>query len=253
MNNKIYLLLTVLALFASCKKALNTTTVIKSSKVLKSCSTMSCPDIDMEYFEVGGAEKATSAVNADIKNFVIQSLYIGEEEAGSNASTIEQAMEDFISMYRTHSAEFPDLSAEYFAEITVLPIYNSKDILSVSFRNYLYTGGAHGYGAVNYKNYHPKTGDALYYEDLFNDVDAFSKLAEAAFRTSYEIPKNGSINATGFWFEDDAFYLPETVGVSKEFIMLHYNQYEIAPYAAGPITVDIPISDVKDLLKIPVE
>ncbi|MAZ73390.1 MAG: hypothetical protein CMC70_09615, partial [Flavobacteriaceae bacterium] len=151
------------------------------------------------------------------------------------------------------SAEFPGLSAEYFAEISVQEKYSNKEVFSISCQNYLYTGGAHGYGAVSFLNFNPQTGKQLYYEDVFENVSDFEALAEKLFRQQQEIPKEGSINATGFWFEDDRFYLPETFGISKEFITLQYNQYDIASYAAGPIVVEIPIARVNDLLTISVE
>lgn len=254
MNNKLYfLLLAFTVLTVSCRKALETGTVQMSQKELQNCKKTTCPELDIEYLNVNGSTPASEKINAEIKDFVIQSLYIGEDENGSTSSSIEQAMEDFIKLYRTHSAEFPDLSAEYFAEITVLQTFNSKNLLSVSCRNYLYTGGAHGYGSVTYKNFDPKDGSTLYYEDLFKDVSAFEKVAESKFRKENEIPEGDTINATGFWFEDDAFYLPETFGVSKEFVTLQYNQYEIASYAAGPIILEIPIADIKNVLKIAVE
>ncbi|WP_432412126.1 DUF3298 domain-containing protein [Rasiella sp. SM2506] len=254
MNNKLYFLLIALVVFTtSCRKALETQSITKDSETLAECKNVSCPSIDIEYFTVNGNAGASEKINAEITNFIIQSLYVGEDENGSDAPTIERAMQDFIQLYRTHSAEFPGLSAEYFAEITVLQNFNTKELLSVSCRNYLYTGGAHGYGSVVYKNFDPKSGAQLYYEDVFRDVSAFEALAEKLFKRQNEIPESDAINSTGFWFEEDAFYLPETFGISKEFVTLYYNQYEIASYAAGPIEVEIPISEVKEMLKISVE
>ncbi len=254
MNNKTLLLLILVVITAtSCRKALETTSTTTSSETLAECVNASCPSIDVEYLTVRGTSDASEKINAEIQDFVIASLYIGEEENGSTSSTIDQAMKDFIQLYRTHSAEFPDLSAEYFAEITILETFNSKELLSLSCRDYLYTGGAHGYGAVTFKNFDPKTGAYLYYEDIFKDAAAFEKLAEKLFRKQHQIPERGNINETGFRFEEGSFYLPETFGISKEFVTLVYNPYEIASYAAGSIDIEIPIATVKDLLKISVE
>ena len=254
MNNKVYLLLIALVvLTTSCRKALETQSMNTGSETLTECATISCPSIDVEYLTVSGSTSASEKINTGIQDFIIQSLYVGEEEEGSNAPSIEKAMKDFIQLYRTHSAEFPGLSAEYFAEITVLETFNTKELLSISCRNYLYTGGAHGYGSVTFKNFDPKTGTELYYEALFDDVAAFEKLAEKLFRKQHNIPEGDNINAIGFWFEDDLFYLLETFGISKEFVTLQYNQYDIAAYAAGPIVLEIPIAQVNDLLKISVD
>ncbi|MDX1463282.1 MAG: RsiV family protein, partial [Marinirhabdus sp.] len=73
------------------------------------------------------------------------------------------------------------------------------------------------------------------------------------FRKMYDIAQNESINAPGFWFEDDTFYLPETFGISNETITLHYNPYEIAAYATGPVEINLPLSTFADQLKYDIE
>ncbi len=57
-----------------------------------------------------------------------------------------------------------------------------------------------------------------------------------------------SINSTGFWFENDRFYLPESIGLSKTNLLLVYNQYEIASYAGGPVALKIPLEELKEYL-----
>jgi hypothetical protein len=254
MNNKKYLFLIAVVVFtSSCQKALETVSITTSSEILTECKNVSCPAIDVEYLFVSGNNTTSELINTEIQNFIIQSLYIGEDKHEGTAASIERAMKDFILLYRTHSAEFPDLSAEYFAEVTVLQTFNTKELLAIRCQNYLYAGGAHGYGSVTYKNFDPQTGAFLYYEDLFNDVSAFEALAEKLFRKENKIPKGDNVNTTGFWFENNTFYLPKTFGISKEFITLQYNQYEIDSYAEGSITIEIPITEVKELLKISVE
>ena len=255
MNNKICLLfISLLFLCSSCRKALDITPMHTSSETATACATVSCPEIDINYVFIAGASETANKVNTSIKHYIIESLYIGEKEEIENGiTTIEEAINAFIEMYRTHSAEFPDLSAEYFAEVTTMVTYNSKHVLSLQCNNYLYTGGAHGNGATTYLNFDPKTGDLLTYEDIFSNVAVLDAKAETLFRKEHAIEANESINATGFWFENDTFYLPETIGISKEFITLQYDTYEIAAYAAGPIEIEIPISEVKSLLKIPIE
>lgn len=254
MNNKIlFPLVAVFLVATSCQKALETKSLTTSSETLPQCKNVSCPSIDVEYLTVSGTSDAAALINAEIQEFISQSLYIGEEERESTVPTVEQAMKDFIQLYRIHSAEFPNISAEYFAEITVLETFNTKKLLSLRCRNYIYTGGAHGYGAVTFKNFNPSTGATLSYEDIFKDVAAFEALAEKLFKKQNGIPDGETSNASGFWFEDGIFYLPETFGISKESVTILYNQYEIASYAAGSIEVEIPIEEVNEMLKISID
>jgi hypothetical protein len=52
-------------------------------------------------------------------------------------------------------------------------------------------------------------------------------------------------------FEENLFSLPENIGLTAEGIKLHYNQYEVASYADGPIELTLPFPEVKQFLKIP--
>ena len=88
---------------------------------------------------------------------------------------------------------------------------------------------------------------------LFKDLKTFTDFAEQKFREAHNISENEPINSTGFWFKDDTFSLPETVGFTKENIVFQYNQYDIASYAEGPIELTIPITEAKEFLTISVE
>ncbi|MFT5102441.1 MAG: hypothetical protein ACI86C_000080 [Candidatus Latescibacterota bacterium] len=214
------------------------------------CKTVSCPEITVNYITVAGDKDSASLINTEIQDFIISSLYIGDEEQPSTASSILHAATGFVETYRLENAEFPDMAAEYFIEVTVTESFNTADLLSLELRNYLYTGGAHGYGAVIFKNYDPQTGLEWRFQDLIKDEVAFYALAEHTFRKAHDIRSNEPINSTGFWFENEVFALPETIGFTEINLILHYNQYEIASYAAGPIEVEIPLKEIQALLEI---
>jgi hypothetical protein len=249
MMKRLLLFTTLLSLVSACKKqeALLIKPMNFSEKVLSGCDT-GCPEITVNYISVEEDSERSRKINAKINEFIIDALYLGDEATSPSAKDIGEAAAGFVSTYRTHSAEFPDMQLEYFAEINISETYHSEELLSLEMRHYLFTGGAHGYGATFFANFDAKTGEELEPEDLFTDIDTFTLYAEKAFRKEYEIPDNESINATGFWFENDTFYLPESVGFEAEHLVLIYNQYDIASYAAGPIELQLPISEIKNYL-----
>lgn len=220
-----------------------------SEKQLSGCDT-GCPEITINYVEVDEQSDRSDKINEAIEAFVIDALYLGDELSDPSSKDITEAADGFVNMYRTHSAEFPDMQLEYFAEISVSEVYQSPLLLSLEMRQYLFTGGAHGYGATYFANFDSQTGDELNNEDIFTDIEAFTDFAEVAFRKEYKIPENGSINATGFWFEDDKFHLPESIGFEGNNVVMIYNQYDIASYAAGPIELQLAISKIKPFLAI---
>src|SRR5690606_30116260 len=125
---------------------------------------------------------------------------------------------------------------------------SSPTLISLEMAQYLYTGGAHGYGSTSFMNIDPKTGEELSLEKLIQDTSKFTSFAEDEFRKQQNIKKNQSINDLGFWFEGDTFYLPETVGFTDDSMIFIYNQYDIASYADGPIELKISLSQAKPFL-----
>ncbi len=253
-RRNIYLLL-LLAVAISCKKELPVTISAESfsEKELPACNFISCPEISINYITINGEGNRSKKINSAITNFIVAALYLGDEEIDPKARSISEAATQFIEMYRTHSAEFPDMQLEYFADINVVEAFSSTNLLSLEMHQYLFTGGAHGYGATQFHNFDAQTGLELSVEEIFTTLDTFKNFVEGKFKTAYEIPEGDSINSTGFWFDDGTFYLPETIGFTETSLILIYNQYDIASYAAGPVELEIPLGEVEPYLAIPIK
>ncbi len=204
---------------------------------LEICALEECPKITINYLQVVASQNSAEKINHSIDQFIISSLFLGEDPEQMAASK-EEAMKDFINAYIDVKAEF-DFSAPYEAALDVDEIYQNQQLLSMDLKSYLYTGGAHGNLIVFFKNFDKKTGEQISTDALFSDPIAFTIFAEKKFRETYQIPMDGSINATGFWFEGDGFYLPDAVGFNEEGVILVYNSYEIASYADGPIDLTL--------------
>ncbi len=241
----------ILLLFGSCKKETVTpVTIQKVSKIVKdTCKQDACAEVTLNYVVVSGNGEASSKINKRINEFIIQSLYISDDSL-KIPKTIPEAIIDFIETYKKDKVAFTEISP-YFAEISVNDLYVSPNILSVEMNTYLYTGGAHGYEATTYTNFDAQTGEILPFDNLVTNKKEFLALAEKTFRKENEIPEGASINATGFWFENDEFYLPQSFGITSEKIIFVYNQYEIASYAAGPIVLSIPRLEAEPFFKSP--
>jgi hypothetical protein len=215
------------------------------------CKTVSCPEITINYIKVSGDKSISKKINLEIIGYIISALNIGEDSI-PKTKTINDAASDFIKVARLHAADFPDMSAEYFAEINISELYYSAEIVSIEMHQYLYTGGAHGSGNTFFLNIDPKTGTKIPSEAFFKNSVNFTSFAEIKFREVYKISSIESINATGFWFEDERFYLPDSIGLTESSLILLYNQYEIASYAEGPIELKIPLQEVEEYLNFKV-
>jgi len=199
--------------------------------------------------EVLGDSDISEKINGKLKNFIFTALLLGEDTI-STAKTIQEAATGFVKVYNTDKARFPDMAGKYFAEISVTETYRSPEHLCFELRQYLYAGGAHGYGTTSFINIDPKTGDELPLQKLFKNEKEFVVFAENIFRKKQKIATEQSLNETGFWFENEKFHLPETVGFTTDSLIFVYNQYDIASYADGPIELKIAMKEAAPFLSI---
>ncbi len=74
-------------------------------------------------------------------------------------------------------------------------------------------------------------------------------LGNKIFRQTRQVPDTASLSDHYFEFPEDKFELNKNYGFKKEGIVFYYNNYEIAPYAAGPTEIVIPYNEIQELIK----
>lgn len=251
--NYIFRLLLLLIILSGCT---NEPTLVFSSEEfteaqLEICKTEACSSVSLDYLKASGDPFISDKINNAITSYIIEGLFLGDDTTPT-AKNIEQAVKDFILAYRDHQPDIPaDLDfGGYEAEITVQKSFQNEQLLSLEAISYLFTGGAHGYGGTSYLNFDSATGALIENKNLFANYAEFEAFAETKFKEAHDIPENDNINASGFWFENDTFYLPESIGFDENNLIFIYNSYEIASYAAGPIFLEIPLTEVASFLDL---
>jgi len=245
MSYKIKFLFILFIVSISCKKeeSITLTSENFSEEFKGDCKGDNCAKVTIDYIKFEGEKAVADKINYTIGSSIIYFLNSGLEKK-LNASTITEAATIFIKGYEADKKEFPDLSP-YDAELTVLNSKTSSEIVSVKTRFYSYTGGAHGNSIFSFLNFDPKTGKIMTTNSIIKNKKEFTDFVEKIFREQNNITEGKNINSTGFWFENETFKLPETIGFSETDLVIIYNQYEIASYADGPIEVLIPMEDAK--------
>jgi len=249
--NYIFRLLLLLIILSGCS---NEPTLVFATEEfteaqLEICKTETCSSVSLDYLKASGDPFLSEEINNAITSYIISGLFLGDD-AIPTAKNIEEAAKDFILAYRDHQPDIPaDLDfGGYEAEITVRKSYRSEQMISLEAISYLFTGGAHGYGSTSYLNFDSATGALIENANLFANYSGFEAFAEIKFKEAHGIPENDNINASGFWFENNRFYLPESIGFDENNLIIIYNSYEIASYAAGPIFLEIPLTEVASFL-----
>lgn len=204
-----------------------------------------CTFISIAYPVARNGEGQADNINRSIEKF-IQNVIDYQDD--SEAEKPEELANDFIKNYRETAADFPEYELPWEATINGKVAYRSPQLISVKFNTDMFTGGAHGYRSTNYLNFDPKTGNKLTSTDLFNSE--FIDFVEKDFRNKQNIPAEKNINSTGMFFENDEFHLPANIGFTEDEVILHYNAYEIAPYASGNFVLKYSMKDIKQFLII---
>lgn len=206
-----------------------------------------CPEIIVKVPLALDKRKISETVNYALKEEVVSLLTFDEDQQPED---IPEAVASFRKGFEMLQLEFPDETVPWEANIEAIVTFENKDLLSIGLNSYIFTGGAHGYGATRFLNFKKKSGQEVDNSELFKNHKKFVEFAETQFRIQQNIPPDQPINSTGFMFEQNEFYLPENIGFAENGLKLLYNPYEVASYADGTIELLLPYKDIEKYINV---
>jgi uncharacterized protein (UPF0333 family) len=147
---------------------------------------------------------------------------------GSYKAYLEMLKEE----QKDHTKHFP-----YQYDVSYKVQYASSNQLSLLFYDYEYTGGAHGMTAVTSLNFDAKTGKQYNLTDMVNTKSKVLKVQKYAYQVLHKqypdfVQKVSDVAIN----KNTQFYY------TKGGIYLLFQEYDVAPYAAGNPVVKIPQS-----------
>lgn len=126
-----------------------------------------------------------------------------------------------------------DMFADYKVKL------NDQRYLSVLQSIYTYSGGAHGTTIRYSLTLDKKTGEPVSLRDLFDSDAYLYTLNEYAAQQNKDIYLYEPVKITG----QENFYLTDSE------LVIYYQQYEIAPYAAGFVEYRFPYTVLQSVMK----
>lgn len=208
-----------------------------------------CTNVSIDVPVAQHMPVAADSINNKIFNTVRSIVYFGEKPY--NGKSYQEIMDSFIRAYEDMKKDFPnDPMAPWEASIKGSVAYKTDSIINIKITSYMFTGGAHGYGAEKSVLFDTQTGKSLQHADIFSDLNGFTAYAEKKFREKFKVPAGKNINATGFLFENDKFALPQNIFYTDKGLLLYYNPYEIASYADQQKELLLPYSEIEKFLKV---
>lgn len=207
-----------------------------------------CTYIRFDYPTVVEAPVGTAveAITGAIDSFLEAPLRPEEEPSSVNA-----LMTRFLSDYAAFKTSQPSSGESWFLERKAFVLRSAPNLLSLSFLERSYLGGAHGLATVRYQNLDPVTGAEKLLTDLLKDgaLAELTRLAEARFRQVRGVAEGTTLKDAGFTFENDAFALAQNFSLRDDGLAFYYNPYDVAPYAMGPTEIVLTRDEIRDLLK----
>jgi hypothetical protein len=184
--------------------------------------------------------RTPDSLNEAIKSYILRSA----EEKGPAPDSISALSEQFINAYRDRQRVFP---GRWFWTLdrSVSVARDSAGIVTLEMREYVFSGGAHPSESLVFANFDKRTGMRLHLSDvIFPDRTAdLTTAAEAAFRKVRNLEPGSSFLSHGFTFNDNVFRLNDDFFPSGDTLIVHFNTYEVAPYAMGPTTLRISLRE----------
>jgi hypothetical protein len=206
---------------------------------------------DYDYF-VGEAQclQITDADHPELKAAV-------DEYFEGVVKNFNTGIDDMNEQAKQQNEEFgdPEYTVKYSNSISIDIKRCDNQVLSFILNNYTFMGGAHGGGSYTGVNFDVATGKQITLDDL-GDAESIRQTSKQYILDTIA---NSSEEARGNLYTDDIIdykevieelfsngnqpdYYLDTVGITFVF-----QQYDIAPYAAGMISVTVPYSQYEGI------
>ncbi|WP_052356875.1 DUF3298 domain-containing protein [[Clostridium] dakarense] len=204
---------------------------------------------------VANVDTQTITKNNKYINSVINIPIIMTSNKDIDYSINEKIRNDIMKFYDLSQKEaedyfkgIPDEQNKFVANADFEVKKNSDDMLSIMVKYYKYSGGAHGYSEDITYNIDIKNGKILMLSDLFKEKSNYKKVIDNEIRKQIEdLAKKDPETKGVYQFEgikdNQKFYIQD------DNLVIYFDLYEIAPYAAGMPEYPININIINHILK----
>ena len=153
--------------------------------------------------------------------------------------TIEEAGNEYFWLKNDHT---------YSINSEVIAGY--KGYINYIINFFEFAGGAHPSSWCTILNFDPNNGQEIVLDDFMNEnyESVLLTFIKAGIDKHFEKETFEEVVEEGLLFEEE-IPLASNFIIGAEDITFIYNRYDIAPYAAGEISVSIPLFEIKEILK----
>ncbi len=212
----------------------------EEKKFLKSYNNC-LPSDTCTYFELSYPEAVNGKLKDKINTFLMKQILSGVSIGDTIYNSIPAAGDSFIAIYADFRKQEPGSGQFWYFEYTMRLASETSKLITIEASNNSYLGGAHPNYYTEFFNLSKETGDTVSLSDIF--VKGFevplNKLIDAKYRELKGLKPGDNLQEKGELFDNKIEFNYNFSVESDGSVMFFYNNYEIAPYAAGPFEVKL--------------
>lgn len=203
-----------------------------------------CVHVSLDYVE---ALSGPPARCAKINSAVMELLLYGP--GNHRALSPQDYAQAFIKDYQESPKLFAD--QRWFISKTAKVLRATPPVFSLAYSEEYYIGPPHPYSATQYLNFDAKTGERVTLAAVLNggSMPRLTQIAEAHFREVRKLAPSADLKEADLVFPDNRFRLNDTYGFTEKSLLFFYNDYEVGPRSNGATKVEIPYTEIRDLLR----
>lgn len=197
--------------------------------------------VDMQFLkpENGANEKVCNLINGHLMELLLkQSSELSVDEA------VAEYIEDVKSEF--HGDEVANV---YYNHLTGRAEYGKENVINYRLIEDVFTGGAHPCIQTTILRFNTQTGDFITLNDVFPTLNQpqLQKILLEKLMKDQNVHSIDELHQKGILEMTDMF-VSNNFALLEDSIEFHYNEYDIAPYAAGACTIRVSYQDVKDII-----
>ena len=211
----------------------------------------------MALLPVGGPENIRQALTANILRTLRGDSADTAPAPASLAALWQQQRQEFARDYQAEIKEeaadmspdsLPAYSMRHENSQSVQLLCHTKDLLTLGFFSYSYSGGVHGNYGTEAASFDLRTGRRLRYADIFRSAaqTALLPILDRTVRRALKIKPTEPLNEQ---LLVDTMTVTQNVGLAPGGVVFIYQPYEIASYAQGEIHLFVPLAELRPLLQ----
>ncbi len=204
--------------------------------------------IDVFYPEMKNAD----SIIQEKFNSHLQAIVKGKAERFKNDSN--SSLEDIF--WRDSRERYPDaFISGFLLDYTITR--ETENLVSILLSiEYQIVGAAHPGHEFQTVNFDMKRGNFLTLKDFFKpNTPYLQRISEYCVADLKRQVAEGKYNSLNQIIKDGAGPNEENFRnftLSDQGLTIHFEEYQVGPYAAGPAEVTIPLSQIQDLLNVPI-